>query len=370
VEDSTARGQDPEASLKRKPSEVPVDEYLWAAEKAGSLKGMARFLQMPYSSMHDHLKRSGLFDHVYNLLNEQPGKPGPKKPPMPLVEGATSEVEVDVEVIKEAARKRYELKARRAQQKDNQHIRFDYGPVAIFIVSDQHFGNQGTDVGRVFDEQRIIMKTPASYVWQAGDVVDSFIVGKLIAENFKPSLPIFEQWALARAYLKEFKDKLLAHVAGNHDHWHYRLTGIDYAREITPSTVLYDSDEIRATIHVGDKQFRINSRHKVRGNSMYNITHGLERLARFDSPDFDIYAAAHVHRGAVAREFTLNEQRKLAVMSGSYKTIDSYARQVGFERHDASTAVGIVLEDDGTFWATANIKAVMKYQRAVYPRES
>jgi predicted phosphodiesterase len=234
------------------------------------------------------------------------------------------------------------------------------------MLGDQHFGNRGTDVGRAFDEQQTILATPGSYVWQCGDSVDSFIVGKLIAENFAPGLAIFEQWALAREYLKNWGDKLLAHVAGNHDQWHYKLTGIDYAREITPSTVLYDSDEIRATIHVGEKRFRILSRHKVRGNSIYNVTHGLERLARFDTADFDIYAAAHVHRGAVAREFTLNEQRKLAVMSGSYKVVDSFARTVGFERHDSSTAVGIVFEDDGTFWATSNIKAVMKYMQRCY----
>jgi hypothetical protein len=350
--------EDSEPSTRRKPSDISVDEYLWAAGQCVSLKGLARFLGLAYTSMHRHLHSCGIFVHVCNLLGENPGTPGPRKPPMPMIEGASPDVEVDIEAIKEAARKRYELKARRAEKKDDQHIRFG------------HFGNRGTDVGRAFDEQKTILDTPGSYVWQAGDIVDSFIVGKLIAENFAPGLAIFEQWALAREYLKNWGDKLIAHVAGNHDQWHYKLTGIDYAREITPATVLYDSDEIRATIHVGEQKFRILSRHKVRGNSIYNITHGLERLARFDTPDFDIYAAAHVHRGAVAREFTLNEQRKLALMSGSYKVVDSFARSVGFERHDSSTAVGIVFEDDGTFWATSNINSVLKYMQKCYPQKA
>ena len=56
-------------------------------------------------------------------------------------------------------------------------------------MGDQHIGNAGTDYRRMYDEAELINSIPGAYVWQMGDVVDNFIVGKLMAENFKESLP-------------------------------------------------------------------------------------------------------------------------------------------------------------------------------------
>jgi hypothetical protein len=53
-------------------------------------------------------------------------------------------------------------------------------------------------------------------------------------------------------------------------------------------------------------------------------------------------------------------------MSGSYKIHDDYCRQSGFARHDSSTAVALIMDEDGTFWATSNLNAAMKYMKAVY----
>ncbi len=286
--------------------------------------------------------------------------------PTPEIVGADSHVEPDITRIRESAERRFAAKSQRAEQKRHQKVRFPFGPVALFFVSDQHIGAEGTDVARMFREQEQIVNTPGAYVWQTGDVVDSMIMGRLISENMNPSLPVYEQWQLAKAYLAGFGERLVAHVAGNHDNWHRKLTGVDYARDICPDGPLYDSDEIRATVHVGNQEFAVYSRHKTRGNSIYNPTHGLERIARFDTSRYQIYAAAHVHRGAVAREFTLDGDRKIALMSGTYKTEDSWALEMGFEKHDSSTACAVVLHDDGSFWATSNLQAVMNYQRACY----
>jgi hypothetical protein len=356
----------PPSSNKRWPSDVGLDEYLWMAQQVDGYKELSRRLNVTFSAMQRHLQKIGAYEQIGTLFMPKKGKPGPKHPPVPLIQGAASDVEPDVDTILEQLEKRFAEKEKRASQKQDQHIRFTHGPVALFFVGDQHFGSLGTDTKRAFDEQKTILDTPGSYVWQLGDTLDNFIVGKLVAENMKPSAAVREQWWVAEEYLKRFADKLVAAVGGNHEGWTLKVSGIDFAREITPSGVLYDADDLRATVHVGEHQFRVWARHKWRGNSIYSQTHGQERAARFDSANYDIYVGAHTHTGAVAREFILNASRKLAVQTGSYKRHDDFARVVGFPDSDASTACGVVLHEDGSYFAASDLKAIQKYMTRCY----
>lgn len=287
-------------------------------------------------------------------------------PPVAEIVGVGPGVELNVQAVRQAAELRFEGKARRAEQKQHQRINFPHGPIALFFVGDQHIGNAGTDVSRMFREQELIMDIPGAFVWQMGDLIDNFVVGKLIAENFKESLPIFEQWELARYYLQGFEDRLVAYTSGNHEAWTAMLSGIDYRRDICPEGVLYDGDDIRAFIDVGPHTFSAWARHKWRGSSMYNPTHQLERAARFDSARFDLYIGAHLHTGSVYREFILDGQRKAAIQTGSYKEHDDYARKQGFPGHDSSTACALVLHDTGSFFGCSDIEAVKTYMESVY----
>jgi hypothetical protein len=80
------------------------------------------------------------------------GDYGRPEPPEPDVNGATAGTDFDPEqAIQEQAR-RFKQKHRRAQKKRRQTIRFDTGPIMIAFVGDQHLGNAGTDVERVFEE--------------------------------------------------------------------------------------------------------------------------------------------------------------------------------------------------------------------------
>lgn len=286
--------------------------------------------------------------------------------PTPEIIGSSPDVAVDIEAIKQEAARRYRAKAKRAEEKANQRIVFPYGPVCICFGGDQHIGNAGTDIERIFHEQELIREVPGSFFWQMGDVVDQFILGRLISENWKPSTDVQAQWWLAQDYMHGFSDRLLAVNAGNHDAWAQKASGVDRMRDVTPNGVLYDADTIKATVHVGDHQYRIWTRHKWRGSSMYNITHGQERGVRFDNPNFDIYVGAHTHRGAAARELIHNKRRKIAIQTGTYKIYDDYAAAEGFPAHDASTVCCLVLNDSGSFFATSDLQAVLAYMRAVY----
>ena len=159
-----------------------------------------------------------------------------------------------------------------------------------------------------------------------------------MAQNMKPSTPVWEQWVLAQDYLAGFSERLVAVVGGNHGAWTQMLTGIDYRRDITPEGVLYDGDEIRAEVRVGAHTFRVWTRHQWRGRSIYNQTHGQERAARFSDPAYDFYVGAHTHTGAVCREFIHEGRRKAAIQIGAYKRFDDYALRLGFPAAAGSPA--------------------------------
>jgi hypothetical protein len=353
----------------RRPGEIGAAEYLWAAEQVSSYKGLTRFFYgdtRKFSSVRNALIRLGIYEHAGALFIDARGNPGPKRPPVPLIQGVGADSKPDLEEIKRHLKARNRQKRERAKAKENQHIKFASGPVAIFFVGDQHIGNSGSDWERIEKEQEVILDTPGSYCFQMGDLVDNFVIGKLIAENMKAGASIMEQWWVAEDYLHKFKDKLLAFLAGNHGMWTLKLAGIDYNKDITPDGVIYDSDYIRVTVHVGDFELKIWARHKWKYNSVLNPYHGMMTAAMRHNPYFDVYVGAHVHRGAMAGEFNLAGRKKLAIISGAYKLQDDWATEQGFAEHDNSTAVGLVIHEDGRYWASRDIQSIQDYMTTVY----
>jgi hypothetical protein len=352
-------GQSPANRL----TEEYADEIREAAREAAAMGAktiahLARRMAMNPKTLNSRIDSFNMREEIKRVLRSSP--------PAAEITGATSEVSFDIAAIRRDAERRFASKRKRARAKARQRISFESGPVALFFVGDQHIGNAGTDIKRMFDEQDAILATPASYVVQMGDVVDNFIIGYLMRENAKPSTPVQEQWRLAQHYLDRWERRLVAVNSGNHDFWTARLSGIDYARDIAPRHALYDADSLRFTVEVGAAKYRVWTRHKWRGSSIYNPTHGAERASRFDASDHDVYVGAHNHTGSVAREFILNGSRKIAIQTGSYKIFDDWAAAEGFPAHDSSTSCALILHEDGSFNAMSNLEAAMNYMSVVY----
>lgn len=248
-------------------------------------------------------------------------------------------------------------------RKQHQHLYLP-GPAACLVVlSDQHFGAPGTDVTRAFAEAERVLDTPHTYVLLGGDLVDNMIVGKLLGKQMFTNTTQAEAWALAREYVHGFGHRVVGAVSGNHTKWTLSMIGLDIDRAICPEGALYDTDDLLVTVHVGATDVLLRLRHKWPGNSMYNPTHAMERAARFDNSDPDVYIGGHVHKGAMAREFTLAGRRKLAMLAGTYKAIDDYARTEGFPASDGSTAAALVIDHHG-WWGTGNLDAALAYMRS------
>ena len=316
-----------------------------------------------YASCQSRYNRLGL------RVSEQRGddRPGIKPPVVEQIVGVMANEKPNVDAIIERATKQYEGAARDAERKANQHIHFDHGPIAFFFVGDQHIGAPGTDIRQMLHEQELINSCPGAQVILTGDIMENAVVQKLLTLNMSHRTTQNEDFILAKHYVSQWRN-LRAVLGGNHTFWSTRMIGLNIDEMLTPGGVIFDQDDISLTVHVGMHEVAIRARHKWQGSSIYSATHGQERAARFDTARHDVYVGAHIHRGAVAREFVVDRKRKVALLSSTYKHIDGFQAQVGFSRNDMSTAVGLVINNDGSFFGSGNINAIMQYMRGVYSR--
>jgi predicted phosphodiesterase len=268
----------------------------------------------------------------------------------------------------ERARREWKHVEQLTERRNSQAIKFEYGPVAFALLADQHFGDPGVDYPRAQDEAQLVAETPGLYAILAGDVVNNFILAKLSQARFDTRLSIPDEWALLRGYLRILAPKLQI-VVGNHDQWVTRLAGIDYFRDVVAEfrpTVIYDSDDCLVNITVGSWVLPTRIRHKWRGSSIYNPTHGIERAAKWDQ-DFIIGMGAHTHVSGVVRSFNIGGANGMALMAGTYKRVDQYARRLGFAKSNTSTAVAVLIDEkERALVGFDNLKMVAKYLCAVY----
>lgn len=270
---------------------------------------------------------------------------------MVVVEGVTAEEQLPnpKEVLRRASDKFRVIKGL-MERRAKQTIRFDRYPVGIVFVADNHIGNDGVDYDRMFEEAELIASTPNLYVIQVGDLVDNFIVGKLMKVRMHTTISIPEEWALAKYYLELLGPRLLAVCGGNHDAWTSAMSGVDQLRSAVASLrpgLLYNPDELQFTVEVGGRAWPVLVRHKWQYNSVLNPTHGIERsFERNQAKPFILGVGAHTHVSGLVRQFNAGGRTGTAVLCGSYKLYDSYAQQIGCATPNGSTAVTVIFHPE------------------------
>jgi hypothetical protein len=331
-EDSAEYGKR-EAYLKwGNPAQPESKTYSWTklAEYLGQPLGKVRSAARYYRSKHlEEFEKLSL-------------------PELVALEGVDAEGhEPDEDEVYERAVQDYENTRLLYEKKRSQRIVFDSGPIALVWAADHHFGDPGVDVERAFTEAQLIADTPGMYLGLGGDMINNFILQTLRHARDNARMGIRDEWALLRKYLRITLPKHLFSIPGNHLGWSHLLTGIDYFAELLKELddhSLYDMDEVVFTLQVGDWEIPCKARHKWRGNSIYNVTHAIER-ASLREGDFLLGFGAHNHTGGFTRTINVNGENGMAVQAGSYKRIDSYAIEKGFDKPNQSTAVAVIIHD-------------------------
>jgi predicted MPP superfamily phosphohydrolase len=250
---------------------------------------------------------------------------------------------------------------------ENQHVkRLDIPqiylpnrPFAIVFLSDLHIGSSGVDYRQAKTDAETVKNTPNMYAVFHGDGIDNWIIPKMAGLQRGQLIPFDREIALFKAWLCTLDEKLIAVVAGNHDNWTTRMSGIDWLKDVVAPTALYNSQEMIFDLNFGDNSIRICVRHKWRGTSIHNPTHGIERASK--DIDADVYVGGHTHIGTLFRSFVVRQKYRIAVLTGTYKQNDSYALELNVPEcmHPGSGAV--IIDTDGSMTWTQNIQEAARY---------
>lgn len=277
------------------------------------------------------------------------------------------EDEVWQQAIVKSRRKKFQK-----DQGNKQSIEFSHGPVCLVFLADLHVGDVHVDYERLDEDIETIVGTPGMYVCAIGDMLNNYIVGRLKDLRLGSEFSISEEWVMVKRVLKALAPKLVLSVAGNHDLWTFALTGVDYLEEVHARMnpdILYAKYDNQVSLQVGEERFILRARHKWKGYSQYNPTHGVEWAAKFDHAEgrhFDVGIAAHTHVSGLYRQFNNGGRTGHAVVCGSYKFYDEYAVKMGYPEPNEAAAVALIVNDDGSVFGTNNLDAASMYMKAMY----
>ena len=248
------------------------------------------------------------------------------------------------------------------QEKRQQSIDLGKLPTAIAWLSDLHVGSTGTDYDAIWNDTQIIASTPGMYAAFHGDGIDNWIVGKLQAIQRGQAVNHAQELIMFRYWLEAIHEKLLLVVSGNHDNWTKKMSGLDVIPSLLGEThVLYDPYETRVTITCGDGSWDVLVRHQWKWSSVFNPTHGIEvGYDRMTDP-FDIGIGGHTHIGTLMRPFYRHGKERLAVLTGAYKRIDPFSKEVGFAETRSNGCGAIIFLPDGNLWYNSNLAVAAEY---------
>ena len=288
--------------------------------------------------------------HCKRQLNMQVGY-GNNETDVPIIEGITADTVDDLtppEDLWEQAFKAQDKADEIAALRDDQHITLPNRVVGIAQLSDMHFGNPETNYRAAYRDAEIIRDTPFLYAGYNGDGFDNWIKGKLVHLQRGQALTHDGELRMFFDYLQMIENKLLWSISGNHDGWTRQLAGIDAVKTALKGCLcLYDTDEIVFSLSVGPANWVIKARHQWKYQSIFNATHGLEVGWQRGDTDFDIALGGHTHIGTLCRPFYRHEKKRFAILTGTYKVTDPFARQMGVAKSQGLGSGAMIFYPDG-----------------------
>ncbi len=245
------------------------------------------------------------------------------------------------------------------ERRDVPAITMANAPFAIAFLSDLHIGSTATDYRSIQEDAETVRDTDGMYAVFHGDGIDNWIIGKLQAQQRNQAMPFDSELALFKAWMATLENKLIAVVAGNHDNWTKKMAGVDWLKSITPPTAIYNNNEALFELYWAKNKATVCVRHKWRGTSILNPTHGIERASK--DIDADIYVGGHTHIGTLFRSFTVRNKDRLAVLTGTYKIHDDYGSELGVPRSQHRGCGAVVFDVDGSSTWVRNLQEAARY---------
>jgi hypothetical protein len=202
-------------------------------------------------------------------------------------------------------------------------------PFMLLPLSDLHIGSGGVDYQSLKKHLDFIKRNPV-YTILVGDLADNFSPIKHPTAMKEDVVSPTDQWAVARSFFREYEDKILAVVSGNHDEW-TGAVGIDIYRWLTEDLnipLLKGGGLLR--LNIDDAQFKVRLWHKIaRLNSQFNYTHAGKQALRLAGDDSDVIITGDKHLGGIEQTH-IGDKKRTIVQLGTFKVEDSFGRSQGF----------------------------------------
>lgn len=234
-----------------------------------------------------------------------------------------------------------ERSQKKVEQKKLASITMPSRPFAIAIMSDVH-GGSSSDYKKIKRDIEIITSTQDMYCILAGDITDNYIFGKLQQVQRLQPTTMDDEYRFLKWFIEKLKDNIIAFVSGNHDNWMKKLTAFDHLKEMLSGVnCIFDNQQAEFNLFWGANSEHYQKwvvRHKWKNGSVFNPTHGQEVAWERMGVDFDVAIGGHTHIASICRPFVKHDKIRYAVLLGTYKIIDEFAREVGFAPTYSSTS--------------------------------
>jgi hypothetical protein len=302
----------------------------------------ARRMGISYRSMQDTLIRAEAVG-----IRPDPSRYRAKPAPAPFtVDELPDDGEPDAETLIAHLKTRYETRQAHEEAKRLIDVRVSLdGPIGIVFFGDPHVDSNGTNWPALERDVAICRDTPGILAVSVGDARDNW-VGRLMALYANAEVTARQSITLIEWLFTSLP--WLLTIGGNHDKWHSE--GGDAAEiihRLRKCSGLYENDGARLRLNLpSGASFNMHVRHDFPGHSMFNGGHAFVRETLFGYRDH-ILACGHRHSSAY-QPIWHNDPMRLCqgFRCGSYKVIDSFAKERHFKQENWAPSMGVVVNPD------------------------
>lgn len=233
------------------------------------------------------------------------------------------------------------------EHEQTHRLKLDYPtlPVMIWLATDIHYGSQNTNYDLLQEHLQILEDTPNTYMIENGDGVDNFnalfFQAGMMENPLKPQLQTLAFLDKIKALDK--KGKLAGMTFGNHNEfmedsgYEWDQTFLrDIKAPIFPSGGLLH-------LKVGKQTYDIAMTHRYWGYSKLNPTNAPKRYLEHEYPEADIVFLGHFHQSEILH-FDRAGKDRIAVLGGTYKQKDEWARKRGIGGRGGEPGYAVLLD--------------------------
>lgn len=231
------------------------------------------------------------------------------------------------------------------EHEQSTELRLDYPnlPALVWLATDIHYGSQNTNYELLDKHFEMLENTPNMFMITNGDEVDNFNAifhqSGMMENPLKPQLQTLA--IMDKLTQVDQAGKLAGITFGNHNEF-MSDSGYDWSQ-----TFLRDIEAPKfpsgGLLHmqVGEQNYDVAMTHRYWGYSKLNPTNAAKRYLEHEYPEADLVFLGHFHQSEILH-FDRAGKDRIAVMGGTYKQTDNWARQRGIGGRSGEPGYGVL----------------------------